>query len=175
VTQPELAGRDTSSEDTHRLLARMVDFLVRIGLPVRMQALEAASFLPGVAIEHGVLIVDEAALTYPGDLLHEAGHLAVAPPADRAAMHKAVGADPAEEMMALSWSYAAARHLDIDPAVVFHPHGYKGGSQGLLGEYEQGRYLALPMLQWCGMAYDKSRAEAEGAEPFPVMQRWLRA
>ena len=175
MMQPESAGRDPSRDDTHRLIARMVDFLVQIGLPVRRQALEAPGFLPGVAIENGGLIVDEAALAYPGDLLHEAGHLAVATPEDRAAMHLTVSADPAEEMMALSWSYAAARYLEIDPAVVFHPHGYKGGSRELLESYEQGRYLALPMLQWCGMAYDKPRAEAVGAEPFPVMQRWLRA
>jgi hypothetical protein len=152
----------------------MVEFLTQIGLPVRMEAFEHATFLPGVAIERGVLIVDKARLLYPGDLLHEAGHMAVAPPAVRAAMHQTVGADPAEEMMALSWSYAAARHLDIDPALVFHPQGYKGGSQRLLEMFEEETYLALPMLQWCGMAYDKSRAEAEGAEPFPAMRRWLR-
>ena len=153
----------------------MVDFLIQIGLPVRMGEVEDATFLPGLAIEHGVLIVDEAKLTYPGDLLHEAGHLAVAPAANRAFLHQNVGADPAEEMMAISWSYAVARHLEIDPAVVFHPQGYKGGSQSLLGMFEQETYLALPMLQWCDMAYDKTHAEAEGAEPFPTMRRWLRA
>jgi hypothetical protein len=160
VTSSEFAADDTSGADKSLLIARMVDFLVQVGLPVRTQTIEGATFLHGVAIEHGVLIVDEAALTYPGDLLHEAGHMAVATSADRATMHQTVGADPADEMMALSWSHAVARHLDIDPTVVFHPHGYKGESQWLLGMYEQGKYLALSMLQWCGMAYDKPCAEA---------------
>jgi len=168
------AQHDPPAADSCSLVARMVDFLIRIGLPVQMDAIEGETFLPGLAIEHGVLIVDAARLTYPGDLLHEAGHLAVAPPAERAALHQNVGADPAQEMMALSWSYAVARHLKIDPAVVFHPHGYKGASQWLLGMFEDETFLALPMLQWCGMAYDKSRAQAEGVEPFPAMRMWLR-
>ena len=35
-------------------------------------------------------------------------------------------------------------------------------------------YLALPTLQWLGMAYDKRRAAEAGVAPFPAMRRWLR-
>jgi len=62
----------------HPIAKRICTFLVSIGLPVRTGAVPGPSFLPGIAIEHGVLVFDEDRLLYPGDLLHEAGHLAEA-------------------------------------------------------------------------------------------------
>ena len=41
------------------------------------------AILPGLAIEHGAILVDEQRLSHPGDILHEAGHLAVADPVGR--------------------------------------------------------------------------------------------
>jgi hypothetical protein len=77
-------------------------------------------------------------------------------------------------MMAIAWSYAAALHLAIDPAVVFHEAGYRGGATDLLENFNAGRYLALPMLQWTGLAYDAVRAKEAGAEAYPLMRKWLR-
>ena len=65
-------------------------------------------------------MVDPGRLRFPGNVLHEAGHLAVATPQGRAGMDRDAGKDAAEEMMAIGWSYAAALHLGLDPAVVFH-------------------------------------------------------
>jgi hypothetical protein len=154
--------------------AIILAFLHEIGLRVRQQALPDETFLPGIAIDQGVLVVDPARLRYPGDLLHEAGHLAVCAPERRAAMHLDAGSDPAEEMMAIAWSYAAALHIGLDPAVVFHAGGYRSGGQQLVENFAQGRFIALPMLQWVGMAFDERRAAEQGALPFPHMQRWLR-
>jgi hypothetical protein len=173
MTTSPPATSDTSTFNDP-LVVRMVAFLRQIGLAVRAGEVAIGTNLPGIVIDHGVLTIDEARMTYPGDLLHEAGHMAVVTPGHRASMHRDIGSEPAEEMMAISWSYAAARRLDIDPAIVFHPHGYKGGSDWILQIFAQEHYLALPMLQWCGLAYDKTRAQAEGADPFPTMQRWLR-
>jgi hypothetical protein len=171
------AGTKTSAmtaDFRNPLTAAFVNFLRSIGLAVRSGEIAGTTLLPGIDIEHGALIVDEKKLRHPGDLLHEAGHLAVATPERRAAMHRDVGTDAAEEMMAIAWSYAAALHLQIDPAIVFHAEGYRGGAASLLDNFANGRYLAVPMLQWTGMAYDEARAAREGAPVYPHMIRWLR-
>ena len=54
-------------------------------------------------------------------------------------------------MMAIAWSYAASVHLQLDPSVVFHADGYRGGSQSLIENFTGGRYIAVPTLQWLGM------------------------
>jgi hypothetical protein len=154
--------------------ARIVDFLRSIGLTVEARRLTEPTFLPGIRIERGALLVDEAALLHPGDLLHEAGHLAVVPGARRPQLSGSVSSDPAEEMMAIAWSYAALVHLQLDPAVVFHDQGYKGGGSSLAENYLAGRPLGLPMLQWIGLTLDERNAPAQGLPPYPHMLRWLR-
>jgi len=151
----------------------LMDFLERIGLPVRLGPVEESSFLPGILIDRGVIVVDESKLKYPGDLLHEAGHLAVLPAARRNRLQFDAGNDGGEEMAAIAWSYAAALHLGLDPAVVFHEGGYRGGSAALLENFSAGRYLGLPMLQWLGLAEDQRTAAAGGRRPYPEMVRWV--
>ena len=65
------------------LTERLTAFVRGIGIDVRAATLPDKTFLPGLDIRHGAILVDEARLTYPGDILHEAGHLAVADPAER--------------------------------------------------------------------------------------------
>ena len=77
--------------------------------------------------------------------------------------------------MAIAWSYAAILHLQLPPDVVFHPEGYRGGSQSMLENFSAGRFLAVPMLQWLGMTLDEKRAKEAGAAPYPKMIRWVRA
>jgi hypothetical protein len=156
------------------LTERMVAFLRAIGLAVQPGEVAGDAVVPGIRVVHGVLLYDPARLKFPGDLLHEAGHLAVKPPADRTRAEADLGNDPAEEMMAISWSYAAALHLQIPPEVVFHSAGYRGGSASLLHNFADGRYLAVAMLQWIGLTYDAKQAEALGVAPFPKMRAWLR-
>jgi hypothetical protein len=154
--------------------ATIVDFLREIGLSVRGAALPDDTFLPGIWIEHGALVVDETRLRYPGDLLHEAGHLAVAAPERRDRIVGDAGADPAEEMMAIAWSYAAAVHLKLDLAIVFHADGYRGGGPSIVENFSQGRFFGVPMLQWLGMTVDPAQSRSGNVEPFPHMIRWLR-
>lgn len=159
---------------SERLTGVLAAFLQEIGISVRWAALAGPTVLPGVAIERGVLVIDTAKLLYPGDVLHEAGHLAVVPPTERAVLGGDAGPDPASEMMAIAWSWAAVEHLGLDPSVVFHPDGYRGGSASLIENFRAGRYLAVPMLQWAGMAVDAQRGAELGIEPYPRMIRWLR-
>lgn len=155
------------------LIDRITEFFREIGIPCRPGQVPAKTFLPGIAIERGDLVFDLDLLTYPGDLLHEAGHLAVMSPARRSTAHRTVGMRAAEEMMAIAWSYAAAVHLQIEPAIVFHPHGYRGGSQALIENFAQGRYIGVPTLQWLGLAAEAKFAKALGVAPYPAMIKWL--
>lgn len=164
----------TDPAANRELTEQIVAFLRAIGLSVRADEIVGDTVLPGIRVEHGVLVYNPAKLRFPGDLLHEAGHLAVKPPADRMRAEADLGNDPAEEMMAISWSYAAALHLQIPPEVVFHPDGYRGGSASLLQNFAEGHFLAVAMLQWLGLAYEPKQAEALGVAGFPTMRVWVR-
>jgi hypothetical protein len=155
------------------LTDRIVTFLRGIGIAVRAGEVAGPTILPGIVVEHGALLFDTEKLRFPCDLLHEAGHLAVVTPERRAALHRDVGSDPAEEMMAIAWSYAAAVHLGIDPALLFH-HEYKGGGPAILAAFTDDGGFGVPMLQWVGLTCDAARARAEGGEAYPHMRRWLR-
>lgn len=154
------------------LTERLAAFVRDIGLPVCAAALPADTFLAGLDIRDGAILVDEARLAHPGDILHEAGHLAVAAPAERGAPR--LSPSPADEMASIAWSYAALRYLDLDAAVVFHPEGYKGGSAAIIENFDAGRYVGVPLLQFYAMSYEPRQAARKGVAPFPHMLRWVR-
>lgn len=79
---------------------RIIDFLQQIGLTIRLAPLAADTFLPGVTLEPGGLIVDSERLLYPGDLLHEAGHLATMLPAQRSTAGSNAGSNMGDEIAA---------------------------------------------------------------------------
>ena len=155
------------------LTERIAAFVRGIGIDVRAAELPDGTFLPGLDIRHGVILVDEQRLAHPGDLLHEAGHLAVTDPAERNA--PALSPTDGDELATLAWFYAALRHLDLSPDVVFHPGGYKGGSQALIETFTSGGTLGTPLLQYYGLTVEPKNAAARGVPPFPHMLRWLRA
>lgn len=158
----------------NEITEKLVSFIRDIGIKVKFSEVVEDTIIPGIRINNGCLIVDEKKHTYPGDLLHEAGHIAVKPAFERPGVTDNVGNDPAEEMMAILWSWAAAIHLKIDPKIVFHDGGYKGGSDNLIENFRNEAYIGLPMLQWVGMTVDKSNAKMTGVKPFPNMIKWLR-
>lgn len=155
------------------IAAEITAFLIDIGIPVRAGTLPRTDFLPGICVDTGVIIVDESRLAHPGDLLHEAGHLAVMTPADREAPEPDIS-DAGFEMAAIAWSYAAAIHLGIDLGIVFHADGYSGGSRAIIDNFGAGRYFGVPILIWLGMTDDPKCAGQTGMMPYPIMRRWLR-
>jgi hypothetical protein len=157
------------SPETRAILA----FLDRIGIPVALEQVAGETALPAMTVRDGTLVIDPARLAWPGDLLHEAGHIAVTDTAQRAALSD-VSSDPAEEMAAIAWSYAAALAAGIDPRLVFHDHGYRGGGGYLADNFAAGCYVGTPMLEYWGMAVPKRDVEACGVAPYPHMLRWLR-
>jgi len=155
--------------DTVRILA----FLDEIGIPVSRGRIEGESFLPGIEVRSGGLVLDPARPFPPGDLLHEAGHIAVTDPADRPTLCE-VRDDPGEEMAAIAWSYAAARAAGIDTRTLFHADGYLGGGEALAAAFDRGAGPGPPMLQYFGMSAEPHQAAALGLPAYPRMARWLR-
>ena len=159
----------------HRVIA---GFLREIGVVVEPAVLDHETFLPGLELDRGRLLYDEARLTYPGDLLHEGGHVAVAPPSLRPLMGgdlELPGVDMGKlEIAAILWSYAAVRAIGLDPAIVFHDGGYRGKARGLLRTFGFGVYPGLPYLEAAGMAFGPRRAAELGVAPFPHVVHWLR-
>jgi len=154
------------------LTERLAGFVRGIGIDVRAAELPEETFLPGLDIRDGAILVDEKRLAYPGDLLHEAGHLAVTDPDERGA--PTLSPTPGDEMATLAWSYAALTYLELAPEIVFHPHGYKGGGQALIDAFAGDGRPGVPLLQWYGMTLGPREAAERGVEPFPHMLRWLR-
>ncbi len=156
---------------------RIVAFLNSIGIPVREATIEEDTFLPGIFLERGGLIVDREKLLYPGDLLHEAGHIAVMKPSERAIAVKDAGEDQGEEIAAHAWSYAAARACDLPPEIVFHENGYQGSGETMAGWYDDGHWPGVPLLAWMGLTgHPQYRQDQEAELPkFPDMKAWIRA
>ncbi|HEY1606359.1 MAG TPA: hypothetical protein VGF77_12265 [Allosphingosinicella sp.] len=150
--------------------ARIAAFLREIGIPIAVESLPE-SFLPGLTVRDGGLVVDPDRLKWPGDLLHEAGHVAVTEP-DRRPGLAAVADDPGEEMAAIAWSWAAASAIGLAPETLFHDD-YRAGGQSLIENFSAGRDVGVPMLVWFGMTGGWKPKE-EGRAAFPLMDRWLR-
>ena len=169
----------TSIHKEQLLLEQLASFINETGIACRPGTLPENTFLPGIDIQNGAIIYDHELLKYPGDLLHEAGHLAVLLP-----QHRAVATSPdklfgdldpaAAELGAIAWSWAALKHLQIDPAVVFHEQGYKGGAANIMENFSSGHYMAVPLLQWLGMTSEPKNGTAPDEFTYPRMRRWLR-
>lgn len=171
MAQPFLLGPDMSEQDLYQTI---VKFLEGIGIPVREQRIEEDTFLPGIFLERGALVVDPDNLAYPGDLLHEAGHIAVMAPSVRAELVKDAGADQGEEIAAHAWSYAAAVACGVPPRIVFHEHGYQGSGSTMAGWYDDGHWPGVPLLAWYGLTGMPGTGHRDGDPKFPQMKAWIR-
>lgn len=151
----------------------LLGFLDEIGIAWERASLGEDTLLPGLSVEQGRLRVDPERLEFPGDILHEAGHIAVTPAAARASLGPEGLGDAGLEMAAMAWSYAACVHLGLPPELVFHSGGYKGAGASILETLRSGANLGQPLLAWMDLTEWGPGADPERA--FPVMARWLRA
>jgi hypothetical protein len=160
------------------LIDQIVAFLRSIGIEAIEESVPNDSFLPGLQISSGRILFDRVHLLWPGDLLHEAGHIAVTPAALRSALngdvagHEDLSNDG--EVESIAWSFAAARALALDPGVVFHSAGYRGHAEGLLRTYSLGVYPGVAGLEAWGMTLGAAAAQKLGVPAYPNMQCWLR-
>ncbi|WP_289659599.1 hypothetical protein [Flavobacterium panacagri] len=158
-------------------IKKVIFFLKEIGIDVIEKELDE-TFLPGLDLGPNCIYVDYTKLLYPGDILHEAGHLAVTVSEQR----KLVGTTKisedwptqGEEIAAILWSYAALHHLQLPLDFVFHPNGYKDSSEWFISNFSTGNYIGLPLLEWMGLCFGNEKAEKEQKMPFPAMQKWVR-
>lgn len=169
-----------STEHT-QLIDKISHFIHSVGLQIEEGEIPETTFVPGIHIEHGTIWFNRSQLTYPGDLLHEAGHLALMEPDKRA---NATGdLEPGDgktmnpdslEVGVILWTWAALLHLNLDPRVVFHEEGYRGSSDWFIENFSSGNYIGLPLLQWLGLCKHQNATD-EGIPEFPHMIKWLRS
>lgn len=153
-------------------VATLLGFLDEIGLAWELAELDGTTLLPGLELRSGRLRVDPSRLEHPGDILHEAGHLALLPGDRRSDATLADLEDPGLEIAAMAWSYAAALHCGVPPGLVFHPRGYRGQAASLLAALEGGGLLGQPVLAWLGLT--SCGTIGDGLAQFPRMSRWIR-
>lgn len=160
------------------LFEKCIVFLNGIGIKTVFTEIEPDSFLPGLLIDEGTIFIDMNLLQHPGDILHEAGHIAVVPAADRRRLSEKDIIQrkdrEAEEIMAIAWSYAACRQLKIDPYFVFHDEGYKDGSTFIVDSCGNNTYIGLQMLAGIGLTANDKSAKSFHIPIYPYMIRWLR-
>ncbi len=158
--------------EREEVLEKIFYFLNEISIPYNISKIEAETFLPGIQIKNGALQIDLEKLKYPGDLLHEAGHIAVTKSAERNTLNdNVIEKNPekaGDEMAVLLWTYAASQKIGFSSDVVFHENGYKGDAKWLAEQFESGNYIGLPLLQWMGLT------DVKGEKTFPFMKAWLR-
>ena len=147
-------------------------FINSIGIETSFADLRDSScFLPGLHIENGCILIDSSLLENPGDILHEAAHIALVSSNERndlnaATIEKRKDA-AAEEMAAIAWTFAACIFLELDPSFVFHETGYKGDASSIATNFKNGNYFGVPILQWFGLTGSNGFA-------YPKMIKWTR-
>lgn len=156
-------------ENNQHNIETIVRFLHSINIKVVEKKLPNNTFLPGLTVLGDAILMDKDQLKYPGDLLHEAGHIATTeekmrPLIGTPEMDKNWPTD-GEEITAMLWSYAASVHLNLDLKIVFHPNGYKNESDWLMEQYTSKNYIGLPLLAWMSLCDE---------DQFPTMKKWVR-
>jgi hypothetical protein len=163
--------------DEMALLDQCIEFLHSIGIETTFRKIANKSFLPGLLINKGMIIIDKDKLEHPGDILHEAGHIAVVPGIDRSSLSERNIINrknrETEEIMAIAWSYAACIHLFIDPFFVFHEQGYRGGRDYITDSCRLKSYIGLSMLEKIGLTVNEKNAKRLNVPSYPHMIKWL--
>jgi len=153
------------------LVARLAAFVQSVGIDVNTCPIEWETLFPGLDIKCGAVLIDETQLLHPGNILHEAGHIAVHDPARR--NDPCFRPGKGEELSALAWSYAAVVHLGFKSELVFYPGSFQGWDTALIDAFAAGSYIGVPLMQRYGMTVEPGKA-TDSVAPYPHMLRWLR-
>jgi hypothetical protein len=174
---------------------RTIQFLCGLGLCVSVEE-EVHGFVPHIRIDHGALVVDRQCPV--SNLLHEAGHLAVAPARYRrsfnadlyASMHamladlaaREIEPDSPEYRAAIqcsdpevtAWAWAAGAHLGIPPEAIIQDGEYEGEGEGLRTGLALGAYVGIHGLAHAGFCCTREDLVAyTGLPAYPRLAFWL--
>lgn len=182
---------------------KIIDFLREIGIPVAVDKSEEEisdkSFLPDIRVSNGGLIVNSDKV-FPGDLLHEAGHLAVIPQHFRHLADKRLrdvfetmrdflfeyeqnlgigeedlltrGIAHSEESEATAWQYAAAQAIGLPDKWLFPKDSYNGLAHETLAELKASVYFGIDGLHLAGWTSIGNTPE-HGLPVYPELAFWL--
>jgi hypothetical protein len=175
-------------------LLRVVSFLRGIGIPCDIVP-GATGFMPGVRIHQGGLqIAPEVAL---GDVLHEAGHLAVLPGRFRRLANDDVSVvqklmmdtvdftnpDSGEARAALqsgdaeatAWAWAAGEYLELDPSQVIRDRDYGGTGRDVRFALKNRAYLGINGLASGGFCVTRPGPleKLKGLPAYPQLAMWV--
>jgi hypothetical protein len=150
-------------------LRRVVRWLRTVGLRAEEGTRYTLPFARGIWLEDGELIYDPCE-AHPGDMLHEAGHLAVLPADARLAAQgdaDEVSGFHDNDSEAIAWSYAAALACGVDPWLVFES-GFtsREDAEEAFRLLRSGRHDGIAKLVEADFLSD--------AKEFPKLRRWLR-
>lgn len=196
--EPAKPNLDTATRGDVRTV---VEFFRSIGLAVKPKS-GAIGFVPGIEIENGTLFIDKGSCL-PGDLLHEAGHLAVLPSLFRRqantdldvvmeTMGEYLSADAtggentlsrailqSGECEATAWAWAAGMHLGLPANVIIQPKanmdGDDEGAPGIRLALSANSYFGINGLQAAGWCAVRGGAYAKalGLPVYPNLAFWL--
>ena len=145
----------------------VLSFLSEIGITVKTTHLQEKTFLAGFKIDGSTLLIDPSANKFhAGDILHEAAHIALTDPRKRLNLNSKNLTDPAEEMAAHAWCWAAIQHLNLEPQWVFHSD-YQADGDWLIDVFNNGGLLGQPLLEFWGLTGHSDRN-------WPQMVSWMR-
>lgn len=161
---------------------KAIAFVNDIGIATQFVE-KTSGFVDGISIESGSLKVDKSANV--GDLLHEAGHLAIIPANLRhyaggdldesfeVIFNVISGVDPehaimravlqASDVEATAWAWAAGKHLDIDEEDIIKNSSYDGDGESIRLMLRTKNYFGINGLNASGMT---------DAKQYPAMKKW---
>lgn len=168
-------------------MEEIIAFLNEIGIKTSRGNVPSNSFMPNIAIQDGSIIYNKDATL--GDLLHEAGHLAIIPkkyrPMCQGDMDESMRAifDKAEiagEMIpdstiycaliqssdpeATAWAWSAGRHIGIEPQDIIADYLYEGTGADVRLMLSLNCYLGINGLRAAGML--------TSVKSFPHLTQW---
>lgn len=176
------------------MLHETISFLQSIGLPTMVGTVPESSFLPNIFIRHGTIQVTSGVLI--GDLLHEAGHLAVVPSRFRPLMHGALyrsfdqifeqlaNLEPthpdviamlhAEDTAATAWSWACGVHLGVAHDDIITTEAFDGDGAGIRSMLSRHQYIGIHALQGSGFCAAHGLCNPK-LPVFPRLAFWAKA